>query len=401
MKKFKFFTMVAAALLMAACSSDEIESVAEKGTGMRPLEIVPVVQYQTRAQITAENLSSLIVNVTGNFANAAGTVVENPTLVMTKDQEDKWSYTYNNGTAGPLYWAVQPQTATFAAHSLAADATVDEQAEQADAVGGWAEKQYDGENEPGEVAITLKHAVSKMQFKARVVGAATDAIKVQIDIQDVAIRNIGYQSAGYVIPTSEMTMGTLAVNGQASPATKDITATSASAGTYIELNATDATASTDLASFFMVPQTVTAADLTASTWSNSYLAVRAQIRITQVNGNDPLVESMVYPNVGAVNTTDYAWVAVPLPADFTAMQAHKKYIFTLNFSADALGKVDRANDPDRDDEGADIIIAGRSVQPVVVTVEEVTDFEEDNNTNVDVTTVEPEEGEETVVVIEP
>jgi len=228
------------------------------------------VQYQTRAQITADNLSSLIVNVTGKFSNAAGTVVENPTLAMTKDQEGKWSYTYNNGTAGPLYWAVQPQTATFAAHSLAADATVDEQAEQADAVGGWAEKAYDGTNEPGAVSITLKHAVSKMQFKARVVGAATDAIKVQIDIQDVAIRNIGYQSAGYVIPTSEMTMGTLAVNGQASPATKDITATSASAGTYIELNATDATASTDLASFFMVPQTVTAADLTASTWSNSY-----------------------------------------------------------------------------------------------------------------------------------
>ena len=393
MKAIKMLTMAAAALMMAACSADEIASVAQKPRNMRSLEIVPVVQQQTRAdQITATNITAFTVHVTGKFFTEEGTQVDNPVLSMTKSNEE-WSYTYNNGTAGLLYWAAQPQWAKFSAHSLAAEATVDEEAGQADAVGGWTRQQYDGTNDPGAVAVTMKHAVSKIQLKARVQGDANDAIKVQIDIQEVAIRNIGYRSAGYIIPDSIKPLGTLALDTQASPAKKDITATSSSSGTYIGLNTADATASTDLASFFMVPQDVTAADLTADNWNNSYLAVKAQIRIKQERtGQDPL-ESMVYPNVGTVNTTDYAWVAVPLPAGFTTMRAHKKYVFTLNFSADALGKVDRANDPDRDDEGADIIIAGCSVQPVTVELEEISDFGTEETEEFFVTAVEQEEQE--------
>jgi len=92
-------TMAAAALMMAACSADEIASVAQKPRSMRSLEIVPVVRQQTRAdQITTTNITAFTVHVTGKFFTEEGTQVDNPVLSMTKSNEE-WSYTYNNGTA--------------------------------------------------------------------------------------------------------------------------------------------------------------------------------------------------------------------------------------------------------------------------------------------------------------
>ena len=78
-----------------------------------------------------------------------------------------------------------------------------------------------------------------------------------------------------------------------------------------------------------------------------------------------------------VNPVTHRYEPVPMPADFTQMQAHHKYIFTINFSADALGKVDRNQEPVIPGGGEDIEIEGRSSQPVTVTVENVYDFEEE------------------------
>ena len=373
MKKIKFLSLAVAVLMMAACSSDEIASVAQKGR--TPLEIVPVVKTQTRAaQITMDNLTALTVDVTGTFVTADGNDVVNPVLTLAKSGST-WSYTYNGDNAGPLYWPNNEQTAIFSAHTLADGATVNELTAQTDVVGDYTTKAFDGTNNPGTVALELKHAVSKMQFKARIQGEAADELKVKIDIKQVAVRAMNY-AATYTKPAAaEATMGVLALGD--SPAKADLTVASASAGTFITLNTTDAAASTDLGQLFMVPQTVTAETLSESTWDDSYIAVYAQIRTVQGD-----VETMVFPTVGAVDETSYAWVAVPMPADFTQMQAHHKYIFTINFSADALGKVDRNQEPVIPGGGEDIEIEGRSTNPVTVSVENVYDFEEDGEIKV-------------------
>ena len=377
--------MAVAALMMAACSNDELESAASKSGGRRALEIVPIVQGQTRAaQLTTSTLSTFYVSVTGKFCEEDGTEITNPVLTLTKNGTN-WGYTYLSGSAvhnGPLYWPNEAATATFSAYTHAAGA-VNEATGQTDIIGGWATKEFDGSTDPGEVGLTLQHAVAKMQFKALVSGAIT------IDIKQVAVRNIGYAGT-YAIPTSATdNKGVLTLSTSASPATEDIVSVSASKGTFIGEGASTAT---DLASLFMVPQTITAQDLSAATWSNSYISILAQVRMTQGS-----TESMIFPGNGAVtseNQGKYAWIALPMPTEFTGMVAHKKYIFTLNFdTTHGIGKVDRDQDPDDtdtdpatdpddnidpNDKGKDIKLPGSSNSRVIVTVTEVNDFDEVN-----------------------
>ncbi len=398
MKAIKYLTMAVAALMMAACSNDELESAASKSGGRRALEIVPIVQGQTRAaQLTTSNLTSFMVSVTGKFCEDDGTEITNPVLTLTKNGSN-WGYTYLSGSAvhnGPLYWPNEATTASFSAYTHAAGA-VDESTEQTDIIGGWATKTFDGSADPGEVGLTLQHAVAKMQFKALVQGEATDTRKVTIDIKQVAVRNIGYAGT-YAIPTSATdNKGVLALSTSATPATTDIVSESASKGTFIEVGAA---AATDLASFFMVPQTITAQDLTEDSWSNSYISILAQVRT--IEGS---TESRLFP--AGTNATDdsYAWIALPMPNEFTGMVAHKKYIFTLNFdTTHGIGKVDRDQDPDDtdtdpatdpddnidpNDKGKDIKLPGSSGSRVVVTVETVNDFDAEDNTDINPLPVE-------------
>ena len=351
MKTVKFLSMAVAALMMVACSSDEIESVAQKGNGLMPLEIVPDVSIQTRAaQITTSTLSEFTVNVTGSFVAVNGTEYTDPELAVTKSG-DNWVYIYKDATnttptEGILYWN-GAQTATFSAHTLAAGAIVNEATTQADAIGAYATKTFNGTDNPGAVSLSFKHAVAKMQFKARVQGDANDNVKVKIDIKQVAVRNMKYLSTGYAIPTSAATMGTLGLDGTANPATKDFFTASTSNG-YIQLNTSDATATTDLGTLFMLPQTVTAEDLSNATWDDAYIAVLAQVHRVENN-----TETMIFPKQGAADNISYGWIALPMPAGFTAMAAQKSYVFTLNFSASSLGKIDRSQDPYEKDDPSD------------------------------------------------
>ena len=392
MKAIKYLTMAVAALMMAACSNDELESAASKSGGRRALEIVPIVQGQTRAaQLTTSNLTSFMVSVTGKFCEDDGTEITNPVLTLTKNGSN-WGYTYLSGSDvhnGPLYWPNEAVDASFSAYTHAAGA-VDESTEQTDIIGGWATKTFDGTADPGEVGIALQHAVAKMEFKALVQGATTDAKKVKIDIKQVAVRNIGY-AGSYAIPTSSTdNKGALTLSTTADPATTDIVAESASKGTFIEVGAA---AATDLASFFMVPQAITAQDMSADSWSNSYISILAQVRIIQGDA-----ETRLFPAGASATDDSYAWIALPMPATFTAMEAHKKYIFTLNFSnGNGIGKVDRDQDPDDtdtdpatdpddnidpNDKGKDIKLPGSSNSRVIVTVTEVNDFDEGGDIDV-------------------
>ena len=393
MKTIKYLTMAVAALMMAACSNEELDSAASKTGSRIALEIVPTVQGQTRAnQLTNSNLTEFKVSVTGTFCEDDGTEITNPVLTLSKTGGN-WSYTYLVGADvhnGPLYWPREAVNATFSAYTHDAGAVDESTEHQTDIIGGWATKSFDGTTDPGEVALSMQHAVAKMQFKALVQGETTDAQKVKIDIKQVAVRNMGYAGT-YAIPTSTVdNKGELTLSTTADPATTDIVAVSASKGTFIEVGAT---AATDLASFFMIPQDITAQDLSAANpWSSSYISVLAQVRVVQ-GGN----ETRIFP--AGTNATDasYAWIALPMPTEFTGMVAHKKYIFTLNFSTDGIGKVDYdqqpddtdtepATDPgeniDPNDEGKDIVLPGKSGNRVVVTVEEVNDFEEEGNIDI-------------------
>lgn len=359
--------MAAAALMMAACSSDEIASVAQKGR--TPLEIVPVVKTQTRAaQITTDNLTTLTVDVTGTFVTAGGDNVVNPVLTLTKSGST-WSYTYNGDNAGPIYWPTEAQTAYFSAHTLAGGATVNEATTQQDAIGAYATKEFDGSTNPGTVSLTFKHAVAKMEFKARVNAATSGTVQATIDIKQVAVRNMKYTGT-YAIPTATANQDM----GVITP-TAAVTSLLTDERTSTTFLTKDDAAATSLGSLFMVPQAVTAEDLSNNTWDDAYIAVLAQIRIK----NGDADATMLFPSAGAVDNSSYAWVAVPMPADFTQMQAHKKYIFTINFSADALGKVDRNQTPVIPGGGQDIEIEGRSSSPVTVSVEHVYDFDAEGN----------------------
>ena len=360
MKTIKYLSMAVAALMMAACSSDEIESVAQlqNGKGLIPLEIVPDVSNQTRAaQITGTTLETFTVDVTGSFVDANGTEYTNPELTVTKSGSD-WTYAYKASsasviTAGTLYWN-GAQTATFSGHTLAANAVVNEATGQTDAIGAYATKTFDGSTSPGAVSLSFKHAVAKMQFKARVQGDAGDNVKVKIDIKQVAVRNMKYLSTGYAIPTSAATMGTLGLDNTADPAMKDIFTASASSGTYIQLNTTDATATTDLGTLFMLPQSITAEDLSNTTWDDAYIAVLAQVRRVETGAS----ETMIFPKQGATDEVSYGWIALPMPDGFTAMEAQKSYVFTLNFNASSLGKIDREQDPYNPDDPSDPDVTG-------------------------------------------
>ena len=396
MKTIKFLTMAVAALMMAACSSDELESVAKKAGGMVPLEIVPDVSQQTRAaQITATNLTAFIVDVTGKFVDASGTEYTDPVLSMTKSGGD-WSYTYTDATHatpadGTLYWLLEGQTATFSAHIMDAGTAVDQKSAQQDVVGAYASKTFNGTDNPGTVSLTFKHAVAKMQFKARVEAAASGSVEATIDIRQVAVRKMKYDGT-YAIPTSTNETGVLTAGTDKGDLFTDMR-------TGTAFISKDDAAATDLGSVFMLPQDVTADALGTTPWNDAYIAVLAQVRIKDGSAQ----ETMLFPKVGAVDNTSYAWLAVPMPAEFTAMEAHHKYVFTLHFSADALGKIDPTQDPytpapnnpdviidpddpthpggggfiDPDDAGKDIEPEGKSASPVIVTVQNIYDFEDD------------------------
>ena len=402
MKAMKYLAMAAAALAFAACSNEELASTQNNKNGLKPLEFSTIVQKQTRAQIYGDNLTTLYIQTTGNFYDENNVLVTNPTLTLTKSGEE-WTYTYNNNTEPSyLYWPNEGTNATFKAWyyegGSAAGAFNDKTAEK-DAVGAYTAINYVSGEQP--VSLSMYHAVAKAEFKVKVLEKEEGNDKVKIDVKRVCLHNMNYQASAYTMPTSEALMGAFTVDGNTH---RDLLTPLGNTPSFIPEGA-DAV---NKGSLFVLPQTFTVQDLTETTWSKPYISVLAQICIDEDGDNDPVV----YPKNGTA--TDYAWIALPLPSEFTGMVAHKKYVFTINFRNDALGKVDRDQnpngedgnhqgaEPDEDgdddeeepsgpntndnvpdgDEGSDIHLPNHSGFPLVVTVEEVYDFEDGGDYNV-------------------
>ena len=400
MKATKYLVMAAAALAFAACSNEELASVAPKNkSGLKPLEFSTIVQKQTRAQIEASNLTTLYMTTTGTFYDANDAKVTDPTLTLTKDG-DNWTYTYNdNTTPSDLFWPSEGTHATFKAWyydgGSAAGALNNKSAEY-DAVGAYAAVDYAGSGDQ-TVSLSTYHAVAKAEFKVKVLEKTQGNNSVKIDVKSVCLHNMNYKASAYTTPTSEAQMGAFTVDGTTH---RDlITPIDAN---YTPSFITEGADAVTKGTMFVLPQTFEVQDLTAATWDKPYISVLAQICIDKASGDDPII----FPKYAGA--TDYAWIALPLPSDFTGMEAHKKYVFTINFRNDALGKVDRDQNPngedkngsgeepnetDEDDdeqpsgpdtndkvpngdEGGDVKLGNHSGYPLKVTVTTIDDFGE-------------------------
>ena len=400
MKATKYLVMAAAALAFAACSNEELASVAPKNkSGLKPLEFSTIVQKQTRAQIEASNLTTLYMTTTGTFYDANDAKVTDPTLTLTKSG-DNWTYTYNdNTTPSDLFWPSEGTNATFKAWyydgGSAAGALNNKSAEY-DAVGAYAAVDYAGSGDQ-TVSLSTYHAVAKAEFKVKVLEKTQGNNSVKIDVKSVCLHNMNYKASAYTTPTSAAQMGAFTVDGTTH---RDLITPIGDSYTpsFIAEGADAVTKGT----MFVLPQTFEVQDLTAATWDKPYISVLAQICIDKATGSDPII----FPKNGTA--TDYAWIALPLPSDFTGMEAHKKYVFTINFRNDALGKVDRDQNPNGEnkngdgeepdetgddddeqpsgpntndnvpdgDEGSDVKLGNHSGYPLKVTVTTIDDFGE-------------------------
>ena len=397
MKATKYLVMAAAALAFAACSNEELASVAPKNkSGLKPLEFSTIVQAQTRAQIDASNLTTLYMTTTGTFYDANDAKVTDPTLTLTKSGSD-WTYTYNdNTTPSDLFWPLEGTNATFKAWyydgGSAAGALNNKNADK-DAVGAYAAVDYvEGEQ---TVSLSTYHAVAKAEFKVKVLAKTQGNNSVKIDVKSVCLHNMNYKASAYTTPTSAAQMGAFTVDGTTH---RDLI--TPIDGNYTPSFITEGADAVTKGTMFVLPQTFEVQDLTATTWDKPYISVLAQICIDKDGDSDPVI----FPKSGAAS--DYAWIALPLPSDFTGMEAHKKYVFTINFRNDALGKVDRdqnpngenkngdGNEPDETgdddeeqpsgpntndkvpngDEGGDVKLGNHSGYPLKVTVTTIDDF---------------------------
>ena len=382
MKATKYIAMAAVALAFAACSNDELASVEQHpaANGMKPVEFSTALSNVTRAQIMGESdLTEYWVQANGTFYKEDGSPVTNPKLTLTKSGST-WTYKVNSDdAASTLYWPMEDYTSTFAAWYYdggSEQGALDNRSAQKDAIGAYAT--HSSDDEGNTVSLDFKHAVSKAVFQAKLHQSEGNT-KIKIDIKEVAFHNVGYAATAYTLPTAETTMGAFTVN---TTEKRDLVAARAT-HSFITEPAGDP-AATDLGTPMLVmPQAIEGQDLSATEWNAPYISVLAQIRYDNGEG------LAVFPENAGEN--DYAWIALPLPADFTGFTAHHKYIFTLNFRNDALGKVDRDQDPNDDggdddtddkvaeeDEGTDITPAHSGIA-LSVTVTEVLDFEEDGD----------------------
>ena len=387
MKATKYLAMAAAALAFAACSSDELASVADRNAnGLRPVEFSTVVKNQTRAgQIYNDaEFATIYMKTTGTFYAEDGTKVVDPSLLLTKSGST-WTYKVNGADeASTLYWPLESYDNTFQAWYYdggAAQGALNNKTADLDAVGAYAT--HSSTDEGNNVALNFYHAVSKAEFKVKVHEKTAEGVhKVKVDVKAVCLHNVNFKTSGtpaYTLPTSAAQMGAFAVDGTS---TRDLV--TAIPDAYEPAWVTEESAVTPVGSLLVMPQAIAAVeDFSTTTWSKPYISVLAQVRIDN-EGN-----AAIFPKEAGAD--DYAWIALPLPADFTQMQAHHKYIFTLNFRNDALGRVDRDQNPNDDDEPSgpdtdDLVPEEDEGNPIVepahsgfaldVTVTEVYDFEE-------------------------
>lgn len=327
------FLLPFAALAMASCSSSEDSLVQPQPELNTELKIFPSVGASTRGTVeTTASLSSFQVIASGKFATTAtATTSDVSTVTKTVNKSgSNWAFADNS----KLYWFDATTAGKFTAYANSsvpaadgklADVTVPATlADQKDVLVAYNE----GTKTDFTTGVPLhfRHAMSQIVVKA---SYTFDASITGYDDKVIKVNGIKFfnlkNSGTLTLPTASTAAGEdyePAWSGHAGAEGFEVTLTSpvtlGSPATSIDLSE----AANPL---LLLPQTTAATtDLKATAVTGAYLAV--SVDINNSNGSD------YYPTTADT----YAWVAVPVSIEW---KGGSKYIYTLNFTNGAMGRI--------------------------------------------------------------
>lgn len=394
MKKLLLLAPIAA-LALASCSNDE-QIAQSPALNAQEVTFRPIVNGTTRTIITDANFAgfNVIAKITndpiGDYAfwrdNSGTTPTGAPSseniattlsVAVTKDATSgKWAVLGGD----TWYWSSKNAEAEFKAYNASGTITVPEAvSSQTDVLVAY-NKGVASSFDNG-VPMLFRHVLSQIVIKAD----NKDADIRQIKVGGVRIHNVG-NTNNLTLPTSETTAdkfkwydATSATDGYkpwasdpSAKASKFVyykgtapTGTNVYNSTTVTLNPSAQDITFDGA-VLMLPQSNTAADLTASNITGSYIEVLVQVQDLEVaipsyaNPESPTTEEQtaantavkkkaIFPKITADNVYNlddhtFAWVAVPVDI---AWNPGYKYTYVLHFSKDGIGKAS----PDK--EGGD------------------------------------------------
>ena len=346
MKKVLFLIPLAA-LAMVSCSSDSAEQAAQVSN--QEVKLFPQVTGATRGTVeTTSSISNFQLIATGKFATTAtatAATVTNTGIKYAIKSGSTWSlFGEAAGTTDyKLYWFDATTTGKFTAYAnsgtvAASDgkltgvtvaADVDDQADLVVAYNEGTKADF-----AAGVPLHFRHAMSQIVVKASytydasLTGYETKTIKVK-GIKFFNLKNSGTLT----LPTASTAAGETyepAWSGHTGSTAYEVTlntpVTLGSTATAIDLSE----AANPL---LLLPQT-TAAETqlvkdapSTTTFTGAYLAV--QVNIDNADSSD------YYP-VANAGANAYAWVAVPVSIEW---KGGNKYIYTLNFTNGAMGRI--------------------------------------------------------------
>jgi len=327
------FLLPFAALAMASCSSSEDSLVQPQPELNTELKIFPSVGTSTRGTVeTTASLSSFQVIASGKFATTAtATSSDVSTVTKTVNKSgSNWAFADDS----KLYWFDATTAGKFTAYANSAVTAADGKltgVEVAAAVGDQkdllvAYNEGTKTDFVSGVPLHFRHAMSQIVVKASYTydASLTNYGDRVIKVKGIKFFNLN-NTGTLTLPTASTAAGETyepAWSAHTGAAEFEVSLTSpvtlGSTATSIDLSE----AANPL---LLLPQTTAATtDLKATTVTGAYLAV--YVDINNANGSD------YYPTTADT----YAWVAVPVSIEW---KGGSKYIYTLNFTNGAFGRI--------------------------------------------------------------
>lgn len=322
-----------AALAMASCTNSEDAVQTSPVAENQEVKIFPQVGGTTRGTVeTTASLSSFTLLADGKFATTAqATISDVSTVTKTVNKSGStWAFADDS----KLYWFDATTAGKFTAYANSSVAAADGKlagvtvpatlADQKDLLVAYNE----GTKTDFTTGVPLhfRHAMSQIVVKA---SYTFDASITGFDDKVIKVNGIKFfnlkNSGTLTLPTASTAAGEdyePAWSGHAGAEGFEVTLTSpvtlGSPATSIDLSE----AANPL---LLLPQTTAATtDLKAATVTGAYLAVSVDINNTD--------GSNYYPTTADT----YAWVAVPVSIEW---KGGSKYIYTLNFTNGAMGRI--------------------------------------------------------------
>ncbi len=417
MKKLLYLLPVAA-LAMASCSNDDnagIEQSVQQLATADQLMLRPAVggaSTRIAGFNSVQDLSEFHIDIAGAFkiGENGETVVNSITRELVNDD----NFSLKSSDDKLYYWNDNTTKATFSAYApsdIVWTETVKiptERSQQKDYLVAYNEG-YKSDFRSG-VPMNFQHVTSQINVQA----TNKDFAKVNVAVKAIRFVNLRNEAALSLPSVST-------VNGVFSWADYNPwSVNSSKTAEYLAENSTTVTLDANAKSLnfgdpqFLLPQQLTAATAPEldgeNDWNESLTghAIAFLIKVTNVNATvsgttpeaevdaiaaatteNPYTAYYVYPTAAslkaATNSDGYAWAYVPVD---TKWEPGKKYIYTLNFAADAYGKVDPyqgEGGTQNPNEGEDNDQPGDDIQDVevpltfTVTVEDWIDVNEAKN----------------------